>query len=87
MSLAFASAPESTSISPEKARAESIGYQALNYCDQRLPLQVLCSAAGHYIGTADAEGPVSRESSTYFRSYQAADHALRTGRWQQRLYP
>ena len=52
MSLAFASAP----MSAEQARAESIGYQALAYVGKRLPLQVLCSAAGHYIGTADADG-------------------------------
>jgi len=80
MSLAFASAP----MSAEQARAESIGYQALAYVGKRLPLQVLCSAAGHYIGTADADGPVSRESVSYFRSHHAADHALQTGRWQQR---
>jgi len=48
---------------------------------------VLCSAAGHYIGTADADGPVSRESVSYFRSHHAADHALQTGRWQQRFNP
>ncbi|MCY1371197.1 NADPH dehydrogenase [compost metagenome] len=53
----------------------------------RLPLQVLCSAAGHYIGTADADGPVSRESASFFRSHHAAEHALQTGRWQQRLHP
>ena len=83
MSLAFASAP----VSVELARVESIGYQALAYVGKRLPLQVLCSAAGHYIGTADADGPVSRESASYFRSHNAADHALKTGRWQQRLSP
>jgi hypothetical protein len=48
---------------------------------------VLCSAAGHYIGTADEDGPVSRESVEYFRSQHAADHALATGRWQQRIHP
>ena len=83
MSTAFKSAP----LSAEQARAQSIGYQALAYVGKRLPLQVLCSAAGHYIGTADAEGPVSRESVSYFRSLRAAEHALRTGRWQQSLNP
>ncbi|MBN9459713.1 MAG: hypothetical protein J0H00_00645 [Burkholderiales bacterium] len=83
MSLAFASAP----LSVEQARTESIGFQALAYVGKRLPLQLLCSAAGHYIGTADADGPVSRESASYFRSHHAADQALRTGRWQQRLNP
>ena len=83
MSPALVSAP----LSAEQARAESIGYQALAYVGKRLPLQVFCSAAGHYIGTADADGPVSRESVSYFRSQQAADRALKTGRWQQRLDP
>jgi len=70
-----------------QARAASIGYLSLAYAGKRLPLQVLCSAAGHYIGTADADGPVSRESACYFRSQHDADQALATGRWQQRLYP
>ena len=60
---------------------------ALAYTGKRLPLQVHHSAAGHYIGTADEDGPVSRESVEYFRSQHAADHALTTGRWQQRIHP
>ena len=75
MSLALASAP----LSAEQARAESIGYQALACVGKRLPLQVLCSAAGHYIGTADAEGPVSRESAN-FRSHNAATRRASTAR-------
>lgn len=73
--------------SPAQARADAIGYLALIHVGKRLPLQVCHSAAGHYIGTTDADGPVSRESTQYFRSYQAASRALTTGRWQQRLYP
>jgi hypothetical protein len=30
---------------------------------------------------------VSRESVEYFRSQHVADHALATGRWQQRIHP
>lgn len=75
------------SSSATQARAESIGYLALTYVSQRLPLQVRQSAAGYFIGTADDNGPVSRESVEYFRSYEAAEHALSTGHWQQRLYP
>ncbi|MBA1201061.1 hypothetical protein G7009_04590 [Pseudomonas capeferrum] len=71
------------SPSPTQAQAEPIGYLA----SQRLPLQVRQSAAGHFIGTADDNGPVSRESVEYFRSYEAAEQALSTGRWQQCLYP
>lgn len=73
--------------SATQAQAESIGYLALTYVGKRLPLQVRQSGAGHFIGTADENGPVSRESVEYFRSYQAADQALTTGRWQQRLHP
>ena len=83
MSLASTSA----STSAEQARAEAIGYLALNYAGKRLHLKVCQSAAGHYIGTTDAGGPVSRESEHYFRSYDSAIHALETGRWQQRLHP
>lgn len=83
MSLAIASAP----LSAAQARAASIGYLARAYTGTRLPLQVLLSAAAYYIGTADREGPVSRESVEYFRSQQVADLALATGRWQQRTHP
>lgn len=83
MSLASASMP----LSAAQARAEAIGYLALACTGKRLPLQVHHSAAGHYIGTADKDGPVSRESVEYFRSQHAAEHALATGRWQQRIHP
>ena len=53
---------------------------------KRLPLQVLRSAAGHYIGTFD-DGPVSRESVEYFPTHEAACHALNTGAWTQRQHP
>lgn len=76
-----------TSPSTTQDQAESIGYLALTNVSKRLPLQVRQSAAGYFIGTADENGPVSRESVEYFRSYQAADQALSTGRWQQRLHP
>lgn len=83
MSRSFASAP----LSAAQARAEAIGIWPWPYTGKRLPLQVLHSAAGHYIGTADEDGPVSRESVEYFRSQRMADHALATGRWQQRIHP
>lgn len=62
------------------------GLLALTYVGKSLPLQVLRSAAGHYIGTFD-DGPVSRESVEYFPSHEAASHALETGAWTQRQYP
>ena len=77
----------SVSPSATQARAESIGYLALTYVGKSLPLQVRHSAAGYFIGTADENGPVSREPVEYFRSYQAADQTLTTGCWQQRLHP
>jgi len=59
---------------------------ALAYVGKRLPLQVLRSAAGHYIGTFD-DGPASRESIEYFPSHEAARHALETSAWTQRPCP
>ncbi|HBO3354317.1 TPA: hypothetical protein L4S42_002129 [Pseudomonas aeruginosa] len=79
-------ASSSTPISVEQARAESVGYLALNHLGERRPLQELRSGAGYYIGTADEDGPVSRESTQYFRSFHAANQALATGDWQQRLH-
>ncbi|EOE0842206.1 hypothetical protein ACIGKL_15820 [Pseudomonas sp. NPDC077186] len=79
-------APPASPITTQ-ARTESIGYLALTYAGKRLPLQVRHSAAGYFIGTADDSEPVSRESVEYFRSYEAAEQALSTGHWQQRLHP
>lgn len=62
------------------------GLLALAYVGKRLPLQVLRSAAGHYIGTVE-DGPASRESVEYFPSHEAARHALETGAWTQRPCP
>ncbi|HBC0114028.1 TPA: hypothetical protein JEX52_005524, partial [Escherichia coli] len=44
-----------------------------------LPLQILSSARGYYIGTQCDEGPVSRESEEYFRNYEQAVRALENG--------
>ena len=87
MSLVLSPAPSNASLSAAEAKAESIGYLSLAHTGKRLSLDVLHSAAGHYIGTADLDGPVSRESSHYFRSYHAARQALDTGRWLQRTHP
>ena len=62
------------------------GFLALAYVGKRLPLQVLRSAAGHYIGTFD-DGPATRESVEYFPSHEAARHALETCAWTQRPCP
>ena len=63
------------------------GQLALEYCGKRLPLQILRSNAGFYIGTADDDGPVSRESAEYYVTRDAAQRAHALGDWTQRLYP
>lgn len=52
-----------------------------------LHLQVLRSHAGFYIGTADDDGPCSRESVEYFGSHDAAATALASGQWTQKPHP
>lgn len=63
------------------------GQLALEYCGKHLPLQILRSAAGFYIGTADDSGPVSRESAEYYVTRDCAERALALGAWTQRPYP
>jgi len=71
-------------VVPQPAAAS--GLLASVHVGERLPLQVLRSAAGHYIGTFD-DGPVSRESAEYFPTREVARHALETGAWTQRQHP
>lgn len=71
---------------PTPKPAAPSGLLALTYAGKRLPLQVLRSAAGHYIGTFD-DGPVSRESVEYFPTDEAARHALEIGAWTQQRHP
>lgn len=67
------------------------GKLALEHCHVELPLRVLESRAGWYIGTwgtkEDLLGPVSRESAEYFQSQNTAKEALATGNWTQRDKP
>lgn len=63
------------------------GKLAKSYCGVELPLQVLKSQAGFYIGTSDVEGPCSRESVEYFPTKDAAFAALKTGEWTQKSTP
>lgn len=63
-----------------------VGLLALIHLGKRLPLQVLHSAAGYYIGTFD-DVPVSRESVEYFQDRRTALRALRIGMWTQRQEP
>lgn len=67
---------------------ETHGLLALEHCKKRLPLQVLKSNAGFYIGTFDSEeGPCSRESVEYFRTREQAQMALNDSTWTQKLTP
>ncbi|EML0614088.1 hypothetical protein RXV02_005677 [Pseudomonas aeruginosa] len=62
------------------------GKLALAHLRLELPLQVLMSNAGFYIGTLDEEGPASRESVEYYPSREFAQQALDNGTWSQREY-
>ncbi|HEJ9838671.1 hypothetical protein [Pseudomonas aeruginosa] len=62
------------------------GKRALAHLRLELPLQVLMSNAGFYIGTLDEEGPASRESVEYYPSRELAQQALDHGTWTQREY-
>jgi hypothetical protein len=65
-----------------------IGLLAKQYCGVDLPVQVLRSAAGFYLGTQDSLGfPVSRESVQYWRKHGDAKDALDQGSWTQRQFP
>jgi hypothetical protein len=69
------------------ARRAPTGMLAFESLGVRLPLQVLRSAAGHYIGTFDDEGPVSRESAEYWATEAEAERAMAAGEgsgWTQR---
>ena len=53
--------------------------------DDTLPLQVLSSAAGFYIGTFDPQqGPVSRASVEYWPTHDRAQTAFDNGTWTAR---
>lgn len=64
----------------------SSGFLALD-SGKRLPLQVLSSAAGWYLGTADESGPYSRESLEHWPAEYQAHAALASGDWTQRDEP
>ncbi|ECG8633443.1 hypothetical protein FNN91_21010 [Salmonella enterica subsp. salamae] len=64
--------------------APSTGLLAARFAGLSLPLQVLSSGAGYYIGTQNEDGPVSRESVEYFSTQSQAENALKQGTWSQR---
>lgn len=62
----------------------SFGYLAALSNGPKLPLQVLKSRAGFYIGTCTDEGPYSRESVEYWATESQAVLALAERSWTQR---
>ncbi len=62
------------------------GLLAQYYCGVELPVEVLVSAAGYYLGTFD-NGPCSRESDCYWRTREEAEAALESGDWPQKPHP
>ena len=66
---------------------EKLGKLALEYCGRKLPIQVMKSQAGYYIGTCSDEGPCSRESVEYYRKESDANTALANSSWTQRDNP
>lgn len=63
------------------------GVLAMEHCQKRLVICVLKSNAGYYIGTADENGPCSRESQEYWPAQDLAARALETGKWTQKEAP
>ena len=53
-------------------------------CGFNLPVQVMQSAAGYYLGTSEFGMPFSRESVEYWPTAQEADNALTSGNWTQK---
>lgn len=51
----------------------------------KLPLQVLPSAKGYYLGTATENGPYSRESEEYWPTAALAEQAMADGNFTQRV--
>ena len=68
---------------------KEFGVLAEQFSGIQLPLRVMRSNAGAYIGTEHPEdgSPFSRESEEYFAAPEEALHALVTGNWTQREHP
>ena len=69
------------------ASSMKFGQLAAEYCKKNLPIAVLQSNAGFYIGTLDEDCPCSRESVEYFSTEAAAQKAFDNGSWTQRQHP
>lgn len=69
----------------EEFETMKCGLMASIHGNKQLPLRIMHSHAGYYIGTADVDGaPYTRESEEYFRKKEDAEEAFASGRWTQR---
>jgi len=59
------------------------GLIAQKFGGANLPLKVIRSAAGYYIGTEEDGMPYSRESMEYWTDAASAQMALESGDWSQ----
>ena len=71
----------------QRPQTPAHGLLARRYCDKCLPVQVLQSRGGYYLGTCDQDGPVSRESEEYFLTADQAHAVHRSHAWTQRMEP
>ena len=74
-----------------KHKHAQTGYLARKFGGVSLPLQVLPSPVGYYLGTLDRDGaPYSQESEEYWKSREESEAALNDPcplAWTQRLWP
>lgn len=73
---------------PDAVQADGeVQYGALSEaCGEKLPLEILKSAAGYYLGTYSERGPWTRESVQYWRTEAKAKEAWDKGNWTQRTH-
>ena len=60
------------------------GYLVKKFSGEKLPLEILSSPYGWYIGTRKDGSPYTQESAELYSTAKAAERAFRTGRWTQR---
>ena len=63
------------------------GHLAKLFGGQELPLEILPSRAGYYLGTQCDGEPYSREGREYYKTRHEAEAALKSGQWTQRPSP
>lgn len=57
-------------------------------CNQPMPIEVLHSAAGYYIGQeCEIDGPYARLSQEYYKSHKVAQDALDNRTFTMREHP